>query len=600
MGPGPSHDKLCQPAPPSAALAWPLLPPQTPAISKSYKLAAGVVPGLSGRRPKVSAGKTSGVFRFSVAHLGPPGQPLGAIRAGFQEELLPPESPREGSAPRHPFLRPQASQVGVALTLLRVRCLNEVVPTAPRQQLYRDLPSVEECLGRPTTRVWLETYPRGLVVEQIRIVLGELRRAIGAGEWDNGRPAGWGAFVADRIDQQVARRLAECRQLSLGRVINASGVILHTNLGRAPLSRQALEAIEQAAGGYSNLEYDLAAGRRGQRDVHAAALLEQLLGAPAVVVNNNAAAIFLVLNELAAGGEVVVSRGELIEIGDGFRIPDILARSGARLREVGATNRTRIEDFRQAVGTETRLLLRVHPSNFRIVGFTARPTLDELAALGRELQIPVVEDLGSGCLYDFSQHGFRDEPPVSHSLAAGVDLVTFSGDKLLGGPQAGIIAGRGELVRRVRRNPLFRALRVDKLTYAALAATLRDYLLERYDQIPVLRMVRQSPDEVRERAARLVRKLDAVAPGHLQLVEGESLLGGGSTPAQTLPTTLVALRPFPAAPLLELERRLRQADPPVVARVDNERLLLDLRTVSEAEDEPLTQALQAVLEAART
>jgi L-seryl-tRNA(Ser) seleniumtransferase len=321
-------------------------------------------------------------------------------------------------------------------------------------------------------------------------------------------------------------------------------------------------------------------------------LLEKLLGAPAIVVNNNAAAIFLVLNELASDGEVIVSRGELIEIGDGFRIPDIMARSGVTLRETGTTNRTALSDYRDAVSEKTRMLLRVHPSNFRIVGFTARPALDELVALGGELQLPVVEDLGSGCLYDFAQQGFENEPPVVESLRAGVDLVTFSGDKLLGGPQAGIIAGKPEWLRRVRRNPLFRALRVDKLTCAALEATLRDYLFGRYDRIPVLRMIRASAEEIRRRAEGFVADLSLGDSISIELAAGESVLGGGSTPAQSIPTTLIRIQPGNGQSVARIEARLRQGDPPVVARIEDNCLLIDLRTVHPKEEEGLSHGLR--------
>jgi L-seryl-tRNA(Ser) seleniumtransferase len=466
------------------------------------------------------------------------------------------------------------------------------------QSGLRQLPSVDRVLGGEAAAGWLAVYPRALVVEEIRAAIEGARRAIAGGERENGQPpaAFEKAALEAGIAAEVSRRLEGRSRPSLQPVINASGVILHTNLGRAPLSAGALEAIAATAGGYSNLEYDLAAGRRGRRDAHASALLERLLGAPALVVNNNAAAIFLVLNELAGGGEVVVSRGELIEIGDGFRIPDILAKSGARLREVGTTNRTRIEDYRAAIGEQTRLLLRVHPSNFRIVGFTARPSLQELVALSRESGLPLVEDLGSGCLYDFAPLGLAGEPTVMASLAAGVDVVTFSGDKLLGGPQAGLIAGREELIGRVRRNPLFRALRADKLAYAALEATLRDYLLERWDQIPVLRMARLTAEELRARAERFVEALGGDFPAQVELIAGESVLGGGSTPGQGLPTTVVAVQPAAEITLGQLEQRLRRGNPPVVARVEGERLLIDLRTVGAGtEQEQLRLALRAAL-----
>jgi L-seryl-tRNA(Ser) seleniumtransferase len=368
--------------------------------------------------------------------------------------------------------------------------------------------------------------------------------------------------------------------VSLRRVINATGVVLHTNLGRAPLPE--LEPL----GGYSNLEYDLVTGRRGKRDVHIQSLIEKLLGNPGVAVNNNAAAVYLVLNELAVGREVIVSRGELIEIGEGFRIPDIMARSGAILREIGTTNKTNLRDYRQAINENTALIMSVHRSNFRISGFTAKPSLGELAELGRERGIPVYEDLGSGCIADLSPYGVR-EPRPADSLRSGVNLVSFSGDKLLGGPQAGIIAGTRELVARVRKNPMFRALRLDKLIYQALASVLRDLLFQRYERIPALRMIMQSPDEIGERARKLCAGLD---DSRIRVRQGESLIGGGSTPAQALPTQVIEIAD--GAPLAA---KLRVLSPPVIARVENENLILDLRTVFPGEEGALTDALRSVM-----
>ena len=364
---------------------------------------------------------------------------------------------------------------------------------------------------------------------------------------------------------------------SLRRVINATGVVLHTNLGRAPL------VPFQPIAGYSNLEYDLAAGQRGKRDVHTGKLLEAILGKPAIAVNNGAAALFLVLNELAAGGEAIVSRGELIEIGDGFRIPEIMERSGAALREVGTTNRTTVHDYREAINDRTRVLLRVHPSNFRITGFTARPELRELVELGRERGIPVYEDLGSGCLVDLREFGI-DEPLAQASLAAGANLVSFSGDKMLGGPQAGIIAGDAALVTRVRRNPLFRALRQDKLFYQAMETTLRHILLGEYDCVPALRMIRMTADHIRVRAETLAKRMGH----HRSRRGGESVIGGGSTPDRSLPTYLIVIE---AGNIVETERRLRANDPPIIARIERERLVLDLRTVLPEEEDALAAAL---------
>ena len=413
-------------------------------------------------------------------------------------------------------------------------------------------------------------FPRTLIVDEVRRVLRAMREEIRSGA---------GADQAS-VESRVERGLARLEGPSLRRVINATGVVLHTNLGRAPLPQ--FEPLS----GYTNLEYDIDAGRRGKRDIHAAELLERLVGAPGIAVNNNAAAVYLALNELAAGYEVVVSRGELIEIGDGFRIPEIMQRSGAILREVGTTNRTVIEDYRSAINERTRLMLRVHPSNFRIEGFTAKPELHELAALGKERGIPVYEDLGSGCVVDLRRFGI-DEPLVSDSLRAGVNLVSFSGDKLLGGPQAGLLAGDRSLVARLRRNPMFRALRLDKLIYQALETTLRHLLLERWDRIPALRMIALSADQLRARADSLIDRLDGVPA---EVIEGESVIGGGSTPEQPLKSWVVAIA---ARDVVEMERRCRMGDPPVIARIDADRLILDLRTVFPEEEQELARVVRA-------
>jgi L-seryl-tRNA(Ser) seleniumtransferase len=452
----------------------------------------------------------------------------------------------------------------------------------------RDIPSVDELLNRPSLAALVVEAGRPYVAERIREVLEEARRQLRDAQ-DNP--------LAD-LEQRIARRVQEGLAPSLRPVINATGVILHTNLGRAPLSAEAAERVREAAASYTNLEYDLEAGRRGRRDVHAARLLGQLLGAPAMVVNNNAAAVLLVLNTLAEGGEVVVSRGELIEIGGSFRIPEIMRKSGATLREVGATNRTRIADYEAAIGPNTRLLLRVHPSNYRIVGFTERPALEQLVAVARRAAVPLLEDLGSGCMFDLRPCGIADEPQVRLSLEAGVDLVCFSGDKLLGGPQAGILAGRQDLVEKLRRNPLFRALRVDKMTYAALEPTLAAYLRGRLDDLPVAHMIRMPAEEIESRARAFVAGSAAVsaAPGaglQLEIVAGESVIGGGSTPGRALKTTLLALR-HASLTAAQLEERLRAATPPVIARVEADRVLLDLRTVFPSQEAALLSILESL------
>ena len=428
----------------------------------------------------------------------------------------------------------------------------------------RDLPSVDELVASLDD----VDAPRSLLVSETRRVLAAMRTDLRAGvDVDPSRAA-----------SDVRRGIEQLARPSLRRVINATGVILHTNLGRAPVVP--FTPLE----GYSNLEYDLDRGRRGRRDTHISGLLERLTGRPAIAVNNNAAAILLALHELAHGAEVVVSRGELIEIGDGFRIPDIMTASGALLREVGTTNRTHLDDYRASINERTRLILRVHPSNFHIEGFTSKPSLSELAALARERSLPLYEDLGSGCIADLAPFGIR-EPRVSESLDAGVSLVSFSGDKLLGGPQAGLIAGDAELVARLRRNPLFRALRLDKLITQALESTLRHMVFERWNEIPAMRMIRMSAEEIRIRAERLREKIPS-----LDLIEGRSVAGGGSTPEQSLATWLLAI----PGEAIEAERKLRASLPPVIARIENDRLVIDLRTVQPDEEDDLAQALRAV------
>jgi L-seryl-tRNA(Ser) seleniumtransferase len=475
-----------------------------------------------------------------------------------------------------------------------------------RAQL-RALPSVDELLTRPALAALAQSAGRTLVTDAIRTVLAALRAELtqeatqqAMQEKGTQEPADSRFSAAvDEVDSRILAAVESQLAFSLRRVINATGVILHTNLGRAPLSAQAVAAITESAGRYSNLEYEIATGERGKRDTHTSPLLEKLSGAElAIVVNNNAAAVFLVLNTLAKGAEVIVSRGELIEIGDNFRIPDIMSESGAILHEVGTTNRTRIRDYERAINERTRLLLRVHPSNFRITGFTERPSLEDLVALGQRAQLPVYEDLGSGCLADLSANGIA-EPVVRASCEAGASIVSFSGDKLLGGPQAGIIAGKKEFVERIRRNPLFRALRVDKLTIAALEATLQSYQRAAFDEIPALRMIRISQPEIRRRATQFVEGIGASLPPSalLELQEGFSVIGGGATPDQQLRTVLIAIasQNYSAA---SLEQRLRTAPKhaaPVIARIESDRVVLDLRTVSPEEENELAAALAAAL-----
>lgn len=459
--------------------------------------------------------------------------------------------------------------------------------------LLRQLPSVDELLLRPAIAALCKSVDRGYAVTRVREVVAQLRREILAGE------VGDTEVAPEAIEQKIVKVVENELAPSLRPIINASGVILHTNLGRAPLSASVIAEFQRSATQYSNLEYDLAAGARGKRDVHLSRLIERLTGAEAaIVVNNCAAAVLLTLAALARGGEVIVSRGELIEIGDGFRIPEIMEQSGARLREVGTTNRTRIADYDNAINENTRLLLRVHPSNFTVTGFTEKPEVAELIALGKRRNFPVIEDLGSGCLVDLADAGIT-EPTVRESIEAGFSLVLFSGDKLLGGPQAGIIAGKKDLVSKVRRHPLFRALRVDKLTIAAMEATFLAYLRADWEQIPSQRMIRATAESIRKRSAAFVELLEGRIEAHsakFEIVDGHSLVGGGSTPAQSLPTYVlrVSSERYSAS---QLESRLRTVPGgvPVIARIEDHRLMLDLRTVFPEQEAALAEALIAAL-----
>jgi L-seryl-tRNA(Ser) seleniumtransferase len=462
-------------------------------------------------------------------------------------------------------------------------------------ELLRHIPSVDELLVQPVLASIAKRVDRDLLVEITRAVLADLRSRITT----DGDVAVGVALDAASLQESIAAMVERLLARSLEPVINATGVILHTNLGRAPLIESAVEQIRRGATQYSNLEYDLETGGRGKRDIHTAKSLERLTGAEAaIVVNNCAAAVLLVLAALAKSGEVIVSRGELIEIGDGFRIPEIMAESGAMLREVGTTNRTRIADYENAINDKTRLLLRVHPSNFTISGFADKPSLEELVGLSQRSGLPLVEDLGSGCLVDLSNAGIT-EPVVRQSIDAGVSVVMFSGDKLLGGAQAGIISGKKELVARVRKHPLFRALRVDKLTIAALEATLGAYLRGAVEEIPALRMIRMSVQELKQRAENFLRELTAeilLGEVELEIVDGASLVGGGSTPTQSLPSKIIRIASarYSAS---QLEQRLRRAPAgiSVIARVEDDHLIVDLRTVFTEQEPLLLKTLAAAL-----
>jgi L-seryl-tRNA(Ser) seleniumtransferase len=479
------------------------------------------------------------------------------------------------------------------------------VKIEPNPALYRKLPSVDELVRSPELAALISKEGQVAATDAARAVLASLREEITAGHLD----ANGINLAVSGIEGAVARQVRRALKPSLRSVINATGVILHTNLGRAPLPTSALEHIREIAGRYSNLEFDLETGDRGKRDVHVDRLFSKLLdehasasadasvlarvAEPAVstiVVNNNAAAVLLALNTLAENGEVIVSRGELVEIGGSFRIPDVMLKSNAILREVGTTNRTRIGDYEKAINEKTRLLLRVHRSNFQITGFTEQPQIDELVSLARRRNLPLMEDLGSGALFDLRSIGVNGEPSVLDSLRQGVDLVTYSGDKLLGGPQSGMLSGRSDLIARMRSNSLFRALRVDKLTYAALEATLLAYVKGDHDAIPALRMMRLSKEEIGKRAQAVADQIQSPSLS-VEILDGESVLGGGAAPSSVLPTRLLALC-CGGVNADELLSRLRASDPPIIARVEEGRVLLDLRTVFPDQDEAVVQALK--------
>ncbi len=474
-----------------------------------------------------------------------------------------------------------------------------------KPDLYRKLPSIDE-LQRSTHLAELASKEgQASVTNAARAVLASLREEIAEGRLDAN-----GIEVAlTGLEAAVARRVRQTLSYSLRPVINATGVILHTNLGRAPISPSALQHAREIAESYSNLELNLETGERGRRDVHVNRPFQKLLDneradagvhtraaeptVSTIVVNNNAAAVLLALNTLAENGEVIVSRGELVEIGGSFRIPDVMSKSNAVLREVGTTNRTRVADYENAINEKTRLLLRVHRSNFQITGFTEQPAIEELVSLSRRRNIPLVEDLGSGALFDLRSIGVNDEPGVLDSIRQGVDVITYSGDKLLGGPQAGILSGRNDLIARMRSNSLFRALRVDKLTYATLEATLLAYVKGDHDAIPALRMMRLSKEEIGRRGEAIANRVRS-SKLSVEVRDGESVIGGGAAPSATLPTRVLSIT-CEGLSADDLSARLRAYDPPIIARVEDGRVLLDLRTVFPEQDEIVTSSLQNIL-----
>lgn len=461
--------------------------------------------------------------------------------------------------------------------------------------LFRHLPSVDEILTALAGDPALAGLPRALVRDQVNRFLDERRGDIKAG-----RLADAGELTLDALRPALAEFVrAGCRP-HFRRVLNGTGVVIHTNLGRSILAQEAMDAVADACAHYSNLEFSLRTGERGSRYSHVEDLLTTLTGAEAaLVVNNNASAVFLVLDTLARGREVIVSRGQLVEIGGSFRIPDVMARSGAKLVEIGTTNRTHPRDYENAVTEDTAALMKVHSSNYRIIGFTAEVSAEEMVAIGRERGLPVIEDLGSGNLYNFASLGFAHEPTVQEAVAAGLDVVSFSGDKVLGGPQAGIIVGRKEYIGRIKRNPLNRALRIDKMTLAALEATLRLYLDPEVARrrVPTLRMITAPPEELRRRATALRRKVVRALPERVSaaLTPGVSRVGGGSFPERDLTTTLVALRPLTGQSAEDLRRALLSTDPPLVGRIEEDAFCLDPRTLADEEFGLVLRALNQAL-----
>ncbi|MEW6376107.1 MAG: L-seryl-tRNA(Sec) selenium transferase [Thermodesulfobacteriota bacterium] len=466
-----------------------------------------------------------------------------------------------------------------------------------RQQVLRKIPSVDEILSRPEIADLLRIHPRTVVVEAIRKGLRRLREELlHKKELSNMENE---VFSFENLYPLFQREIDLQIQPRLLRVINATGVVIHTNLGRSPLHPLALQHMIDISKAYSNLEYDLNLGERGDRYSHVEETLCRLSGAEsALVVNNNAGAVLLTLNTLAEGKEVIVSRGEMVEIGGAFRIPDVMKRSGALLREVGTTNRTYLSDYQKAINSQTVLLLKVHTSNFRVVGFTSEVPLQDLVQLGRQFNLPVMNDLGSGCFVDLTQYGLEREPTVQESIKTGVDIVTFSGDKLLGGPQAGVILGKKGLLDLIKINPLTRALRIDKLTLAAFESTLLLYLDEKraMEEIPTLRMLNLDRAKLKRRGRRLLNRLPEMVKKKIELTlkEDVSQVGGGALPLQELPTMVVAIKPLKFS-VNDLEENLRKGEPPIISRISKDELILDMRTVFDEEIQLLALGLEKAL-----
>jgi L-seryl-tRNA(Ser) seleniumtransferase len=466
-----------------------------------------------------------------------------------------------------------------------------------RQQVLRKIPSVDEILSRPEIADLLRIHPRTVVVEAIRKGLRRLReKLLNTKELSNMENE---VFSFENLYPLFQREIDLQIRLRLLRVINATGVVIHTTLGRSPLHPSALQHMIDISKAYSNLEYDLNLGERGDRYSHVEETLCRLSGAEsALVVNNNAGAVLLTLNTLAEGKEVIVSRGEMVEIGGAFRIPDVMKRSGALLREVGTTNRTYLSDYQKAINSQTVLLLKVHTSNFRVMGFTSEVPLQDLVQLGRQFNLPVMNDLGSGCFVDLTQYGLEREPTVQESIKTGVDIVTFSGDKLLGGPQAGVILGKKAILDLIKVNPLTRALRIDKLTLAALESTVLLYLDEKraMEEIPTLRMLSLDRAKLKRRGRRLLNRLPEMVKKKIELTlkEDVSQVGGGALPLQELPTMVVAIKPLKFS-VNDLEENLRKGEPPIISRISKDELILDMRTVFDEEIPLLAAGIEKTL-----
>ncbi len=466
-----------------------------------------------------------------------------------------------------------------------------------RQQVLRKIPSVDEILSKSEMLDLLRIHPRAVVVQAVRKGLERLRREILNQEDLSSIEAA--LFSFENLLPRFQKEIDLQTQPKLRRVINATGIVIHTNLGRAPLHPLALKQMVEVSKAYSNLEYDLDKGERGDRYSHVEEILCRLSGAEsALVVNNNAGAVLLCLNTLAEGREVVISRGELVEIGGAFRVPDVMKRSGAFLKEVGTTNRTHLKDYERAIGPETALLLKVHTSNFRVMGFTSEVSLGELVQLGSQHHIPVMEDLGSGCLIDLTQYGLEREPTVQEAIKTGVDVITISGDKLLGGPQAGIILGKKSLLDSIKTNPLTRALRIDKLTLAALESTLLLYVDEKraMEEIPTLRMLGLDRKKLKNRGRRLLKRLQDRVDKEIQMTlrDDVSQVGGGALPLQELPTIVLSIRSLSHS-MNSLEENLRRGTPPIIARISRDELILDMRTVFDDEIPLLAEGIEKAL-----